>query len=499
MKIQLKKITKQQTKNETLVLGLFEKQSELPKEAELLNTLLQKKISALIKEKIIQGKKNSLTVLHEIDSHFQKIIILGLGDKKNFSYNHLRQSSGTLGRTLQKIKAKKVVIAMDSILKNSKLNTSLLIQTLVEGIMLGTYTFTEFKKQKKEDQTSLPQQIIISIKKDKKYQKAIEKGTILANAVNIARDLSNRPSNMLYPKTFVETAQKLFSDKSLKITILNQKEMTKLGMNALLGVAQGSDHKPYLLVLEYQGKKDKTPPIALVGKGITFDSGGLSIKPSEKMDEMKGDMSGAATVLASLKAITELSLPVNVLGLIPLAENMPSGHAQRPGDIVMAMNGKTIEIINTDAEGRLILADAICYAVQKKAKKIIDFATLTGACVVALGDAASAILGNQQKMIDQFIKLGEITGEKLWQLPLYEEYLEYLKSDHADIMNCTTNRMAGTSCAAKFLEQFIEKTPWVHLDIASTNQDNKTQGYAVKGMSGVGVRTCVEYLAAYEI
>jgi len=250
---------------------------------------------------------------------------------------------------------------------------------------------------------------------------------------------------------------------------------------------------PYMLVIDYQGSSEK--PVALVGKGVTFDSGGISIKPASHMDEMKGDMSGAAAVLAAILGLVELQVKKHVLGIIPLVENMPSGTAQRPGDIVKAMNGKTIEILNTDAEGRLILADALCYAVKEKSQLLIDIATLTGACSIALGDAATAILGNKQSVINQFLENSELTGERLWQLPLYDAYLDYLKSDNADIANCTTNRLAGTCTAAKFLEQFVDETPWIHFDIASTNFYSKASGYTVKGMSGVGVRTLIEYFA----
>jgi leucyl aminopeptidase len=263
-------------------------------------------------------------------------------------------------------------------------------------------------------------------------------------------------------------------------------------MNAFLGVAQGSVEPPFMLILKYLPQKGKKAK-ALVGKGVTFDSGGISIKPSAKMNEMKADMSGAAAVLASMVAISHLKPAQNIVAVMALTENMPSGSAQRPGDVISAMNGKTIEIINTDAEGRLVLADALCYALTLNVSEMVDIATLTGACSVALGDVASAILGNDQALIDRFLSISQQTGEKLWQLPLYDEYNDYMKSEVADLANASENRLGGTCYGAKFLEAFVDKTPWVHLDIASMMHYAKASGYQVKGMSGVGVLNLVAY------
>jgi leucyl aminopeptidase len=298
------------------------------------------------------------------------------------------------------------------------------------------------------------------------------------------------------PTRFAAETQKIAKQVRLKFHALGVPEMKKLGMNLLLSVAAGSDQPPKFVILDHHGSKRKGTDIVLIGKGITFDSGGISIKPSEGMEKMKYDMAGAAAVVGTMKAAAEMRLPLNLVGLIPVTENMPSGKASRPGDIVTGMNGKSVEIINTDAEGRLVLADALTYAEKYQPKAVIDLATLTGACVVALGEHAIGMMGNHQKVMDVLKHSGEVAHERVWQLPLWDDYFEQIKSDHADIKN-TGGRWGGAITAALFLKQFAEKFHWAHLDIAGTAWIEKDRPYCPKGATGTGVRLMVQFLQDY--
>ena len=312
----------------------------------------------------------------------------------------------------------------------------------------------------------------------------------MAEATNWARDIVNEPANKMTPTQMAEAASQLAETCGLSVEVLDKARMTKLGMGGLLGVAQGSQQPPRFIILGYKGKATTDIDLALVGKGITFDSGGISIKPSEGMADMKGDMAGGASVMAALSAMAQLKLKINVTALVPTTENLPSGTALKPGDIIKAMNGQTIEVLNTDAEGRLILADALCYARRLKVKAIVDVATLTGACMVALGKICTGVFSNNQELADKVMAAGQEAGEPAWQLPMFEEYREQLKSDIADIKNIG-NRYGGAITAAKFLADFVDDTPWVHLDIAGTADSDKEKGYLVKGATGVPVRTLV--------
>jgi leucyl aminopeptidase len=313
----------------------------------------------------------------------------------------------------------------------------------------------------------------------------------MATAANLARDMSNEPSNFMGPADIARIAEDIAASNKLDIKVMDKKEMEALGMNAALSVSQGSCQPPKFIVMSYKGRKNQTVDLALVGKGITFDSGGISIKPSEGMGDMKGDMTGAASVIAAMSAIAQLKPAVNITAVVAAIENMPSGSAYKPGDVVKAMNGKTIEVISTDAEGRVTLADALSYVNSKiKAKNIVDVATLTGACVVALGHVASAIFTNKQELADKVLTAAGEAGELTWQMPMFEDYKEQNKSDVADIKN-TGGRPAGSITAALFLQEFAGETPWVHMDIAGMDLAEKEKGYIVKGGTGIPVRTLV--------
>lgn len=364
-----------------------------------------------------------------------------------------------------------------------------LTHAIGEGLHLGLYAFHTFKKTFDHDRHWL-----YAI--DGHQTSALKEGFIVATAQNYARDLANTPSNKLKPADVVSFVRSMFRSTRVKITCLSKDDLVAEKMGALLAVAQGSVAEPYLIELTLNASKE--PPIALVGKGVTFDSGGISIKPSKGMSAMKGDMGGAAAVIGAMWGLAQSATTHHVKAYIPLVENMPSAVAYKPGDVVIAKDGTSIEIINTDAEGRLILADAITYAKQANPAVIVDIATLTGACSVALGDVASGLMGNNQKILDQFLHNQEAVGEKVWQLPIYPEYKAYLQSEVADILNCAENRLAGSSTAAVFLHHFVGDTPWAHIDIASTMENKATKGARIKGMEGVGAKTLIAFVLRYQ-
>jgi leucyl aminopeptidase len=326
------------------------------------------------------------------------------------------------------------------------------------------------------------------------FEAGIGFGQTLAEVIHHVRDLVARPGNVVTATRLAEEAKTAGGAAGLEVTVLDKAQIAELGMGGLLGVNQGSVEPPQFIVMAWQGGKSEEAPVAIIGKGVTFDTGGISIKPGEGMDKMKYDMAGAAATIGILCAVARLKLPLNVIGLIPATDNMPSGSALKPGDVLTTYSGQTVEVLNTDAEGRLILCDAITYAVRdKKAQAIIDMATLTGACVIALGTEGMAVLGNQQVLVDRVLAAGQKTGDRGWQLPLWKEYNELLRSDIADMKNIG-GREAGTITAACFLQRFTEGTPWCHLDIAGTAWTEKDKPYRPKGPTGYPVRAVVEVL-----
>jgi leucyl aminopeptidase len=321
----------------------------------------------------------------------------------------------------------------------------------------------------------------------------VERTATICRGVKLARDLVSQPGNVVTPAYLADTARELAARHNLECRVYEYEELEKLGMNALLAVGRGSAEAPRLIVLEYRGAVERSRPVVLVGKGITFDSGGISIKPGAGMEEMKTDMAGSAAVLGAMQAAAGLELPLNLVGIIPTAENMPDGKAYKPGDVVTSLSGTTIEITNTDAEGRLILCDALHFALQFRPAAMIDLATLTGACVVALGHEASGLMGNDRRLISSLKQAGERCGERVWELPLWDGYGEAMKSDIADLKNAGS-RDGGSITAGWFLKQFVGSTRWGHLDIAGTAWVDKARPCSPKGATGVGVRLLIEYL-----
>jgi len=360
----------------------------------------------------------------------------------------------------------------------------------IEGFLLGLYRFTRHVNSKEKKGI---RQITLLAKKDRQLSDDLRWKTVIAEAVAFARDLVNTPSNNMTPTHLAAHARSLKS-KKLSIAILEKAHAKKLGMGAYLSVARGSSEKPRFIVLHYRGAKGK--PVVLIGKSVTFDSGGISLKPANGMERMKDDMAGGAAVLGTLRAVSEYNVPAHVIGILPATENLPDGSASKPGDVVTAITGKTIEIISTDAEGRMTLADALGYAQRYRPRAIIDIATLTGACAITFGNEISAMMGNDKTLTEAMKRSGELTHERVWEMPLIENYREYLKSDVADLKN-TGGKAGSLMTSAFFLSEFAGKTPWVHLDIAGTAWSDKDKPYIPKGASGFGVRLLAQFIKEF--
>jgi len=472
-----------------IIINHFEGLSQPEGDAAAVDKALSGAISRLIEQGEIKGKLNEVTLLHSLGKlPAQRVAVAGLGKKTELTVNKVR---GAVAETCRYLRQKGVT-SLASTAQGVGINGISLessAQAITEGARLGLYAFRHYITKKEDNFTEVKELLIVGKEKEKPLlESAITRGSILAEAANWARDLVNEPGNYMTPSQMAEAARQLAKSYGLKVEVLEREQMVKLGMGGLLGVSQGSQQPPKLIILTYKGKGSDEVDLALVGKGITFDSGGISIKPSEGMDEMKGDMAGGASVMAALSALAQFKSEINVMAIVPATENLPSGSALKPGDIITAMNGKTIEVLNTDAEGRLILADALSYATKLGAKAIIDAATLTGACRVALGGVCYGAFTNNQELADKVIAAGKETGELAWQLPMYDEYKEQLKSEVADIKNIGS-RYGGAITAAKFLEEFVSDTPWVHLDIGGIT--DKEHGYLVKGATGSPVRMLV--------
>lgn len=450
-------------------------------------------IAKLSREGEIDGKLGKVTMIHcRGKLKADKVVVVGLGKREKFDLEAVRTAAAAAIKKAREVKAKTVATIIHGA-GIGGLEVEEAAKAVVEGSVLGVYKFAGYAREKEEPDFQV--ETLILIECDKKKIKAIEKGArlglIIAEAENHARDLVNEPSNKMTPTAFAKLAQRIAKINNLKFASLDPKAE---GMNSLWAVAKGSNEPPRLVALEYKGNPKSKEKIALIGKGITFDSGGISLKPSKKMDVMKSDMAGAAAVLGTMSLLSDLKPRKNVIGVIPLTENMPSGHATKPGDVVGSLAGYTIEVVNTDAEGRMILADAITYAKKRGATQIIDAATLTGGCITALGDAASGVIGNDQKLIDRLLEASKRCGQKMWQLPLYDEYKESVKSEIADIKNTGESGKASPSTGAAFLSKFVGDTPWVHIDIAGTAFLEKEHSYLPQGATGVPVRTLIEFL-----
>jgi len=421
----------------------------------------------------------------------QRVLLTGLGKRGEFDLERWRGASSKAGQFIRDSGIKQFAFPIK---KFNGLSEEELTESFVTGFLLGVYQFNEFKTLERDKIKEIEEVIILgeTAEEMKLLGDGVRTGKIISESVYMARDLVNGPSNQITPTALAEKAQQIAKGQAMEIQVLEVSQAEAIGMGAFVAVAKGSQEPGKFIILEYnKGKRLDT--IALVGKGITFDSGGISIKPSEKMERMKDDMSGAAAVLAIMQAASKLRLPLHLVGIIPATENLPSGKAYKPGDVLKTLSGQTVEVISTDAEGRLILSDALTYSLRYQPKVIIDLATLTGACVIALGDYVIGLFGNDETLLKRVEEASGKTGEKVWRLPLWDEYFEYLKSDVADFRNVGT-RSAGAIIGGIFLSKFVEKTPWIHLDIAGPAYIEKERPYTPKGGTGVGVRLVVQML-----
>ena len=413
-----------------------------------------------------------------------QLFIAGCGEGSDCKPNNFRKAAGEAARALHKAKAKQAVCAAPILLNHQR---GFYAQALAEGLFLGGYTFNSFKSEAKE----APLCAVKLLSSAEDSAKLVEVAEIEAEAVCFTRDLVNNPGNVVTPQVMVEAALAMGKELPLEVTVLDEVLLKDRGMEAILAVGRGSENPPRMIALQYNGAGD-APYTAFVGKGVTFDSGGISIKPDDNMGEMKDDMTGAADVLGAMRAIARLGLPCNVIGVLACAENMPDGRAQRPGDIVRAANGKTIEVVSTDAEGRMVLADGVWYACRLGAKKVIDIATLTGAVIIALGNETSGIVANNDELVEQLKLAGKYAGENYWQLPALPECKEAIKSDVADLLN-SAGRAGGVITGGLFIGEFVDKgLPWAHIDIGGTSTATKTEGVKVKGGTGFGTLTLIK-------
>jgi leucyl aminopeptidase len=449
-------------------------------------------VSEVISTGEMRGKLGDLVYIHRPGRiAARRLLLLGAGNRQNLAQDAVSKCAGTAARFLRGKGARNFAFVL-----RSPFEPGSGAQRAVEGVTLGLFEPDTYKTRDKEERRIDGLIIVAERGPEADLAAGIKRGAIIAEAMNLARGLANEPSSTLTPSELAERARANAAPLGLEVDILDEERMAGLGMGALLGVARGSEEPPKLIVLTYTPQTTQPGSgelVAVVGKGITFDSGGISIKPTAGMDQMKYDMSGAAHTLAIMCAVAQLKPNVRIVGLMPTCENMPSGHAYKPGDVLRSMNGKTIEIISTDAEGRLILADAITYARKLGATRIIDIATLTGAVLVALAGVNTGLFGNNQQFISEIRQSGGEVGEKLWPLPMDSEYRELLKSDIADFKN-SGGRYGGASIAALFLSEFAENTPWIHLDIAATAWESDRKPHVAKGPTGACIRTIVNYL-----
>ncbi len=486
-------------KTDVLVVGIFSDAKKLDPLNAQLNKKLDGAIERLIKLGDFKGKdKTSAIVYGNEKIGAKRILLLGLDEKEKATLDTIRKAAANAAKKSVEIKAKTVSLALHNAF-GRRFDLSAVGQACGEGIYFGSFIYDEFVTESVDGRLdSLRVELVEpDLVKIKKLKKGLAVGATIGRAQSYVRTLANRPGNVIYPAKLAAAAKEVArSSKRLSCTVFNKKQLTEKGMGGVLAVGSGSQHEPRFIILKYSPASraaSKLPAIGLVGKAITFDSGGLSIKPAANMDEMKLDKTGGIAVLGTMKALAELELPVRVFGIIPSAENLPSGSSYRPGDIINTFSGKTVEVQNTDAEGRMILCDALAYAVKQKCDIIIDIATLTGACMVALGKYMAGLMGNDDELIKRLQKASDDSGEKVWPMPSGDEYAEEMKSKIADLKNIGS-RWGGACTAAAFLRQFIGEAKWAHLDIAGVDLIQNASEFSAVGSSGFGVRLLTTYL-----
>jgi leucyl aminopeptidase len=495
VKVEKAKIDQKQTS--LLVIGVFEGEHDFSQSKEL-DPAVFASIRESLENKEFRGTFGSSVLVFTLGKGpMKKIMLLGLGKRDKFVDETARICAGKAAQ-----KAKELGVKEFSILQFSNLDEGL-IEAMTEGAALALYSFDKYKASDgAKDPPSKVEEVTILINSDSpKFQTIAERAGVVVEAVNFCRDIGNLPPNDCSPAQLAGIASSLAQDHGLKSRIIERYELENMGMGGIVAVGKGSNNPPKLIILEYWGAPSDQKPYLLVGKAVTFDTGGISIKPGEKMDEMKFDKCGGCTVIAVMRAAASLKLAVNIVAMVPSVENMPSSTSYRPGDIIKMYNGKTVEVLNTDAEGRMILADALAYGIATYSPKaVIDLATLTGAAIIALGSNVAALVGTNKQLTDRLRKLSDKTGEKMWELPLFEEFHDQIKSAYADIRNIG-GRPGGAITAAAFLSNFVNGVPWTHIDIAGTawTQDGTFErSYNPKGATGFGVRTLVRLLTEDE-
>ncbi|KPJ96563.1 MAG: hypothetical protein AMJ53_00290 [Gammaproteobacteria bacterium SG8_11] len=481
-------------KTPLLVVPVFEDQELLPETLKFLEPDIVPSISQIKESSHFSAKEEDHRAVFTSNANLPMLVLLGAGKIDKWDMERARKFFGQSAKISSKYQVEECSVYWDSNLPLPKAN-EVFFTEVAASVMMASHEFKEFKTNDETNSSpSLKELRIVYLNAPANMNAFLEEGLKVGDSVNFARKLADLPGNILTPTKFVEEIQRLQKKYNWEVEILHKVQLEKLGLHALLAVSAGAFNKPYLAIIKYNHNQNHEE-IALIGKGVTFDSGGISLKPSKHMEEMKYDMCGAAAVLASMKAVSEAQLPVNLIGAIPLVENLPSGTAIRPGDIVKSYGGKTIEIINTDAEGRLILADAISYVVKNYEPDIlVDLATLTGAIVVALGHTDAGLVSNDKFLIDELQQSGNISGERVWPLPIWEEHTDLMKSNIADLRNTSKESGAGAITAAAFLKQFIGNTRWAHIDIAGTAWGMAERSYRPKGATGFGVKLLYHWL-----
>ena len=484
-------------KSDAVVLFVPQDAEALRKELAPVRKLFGKRLDSAIALERFEGTPAQLFTLHtEKKISSARLCLAGLGKRSSLNLEGYRRAAAAAAKYARTLKMRHLTFCLPA---SDVFSTEQIVGAIAEGATLALYKYDAYMTEPAA-KNFRPSEIVIldpAGTQEKACKSALRRARIVCEAVFLARDLENAPGNAMYPETLAEAARASAAKHGYRAVIWDQKRIEQTGFGGLAAVSAGSVRPPRFIILEHNGGRKGLETIVLVGKGVTFDSGGISIKPSASMAEMKMDMSGAAAVIATMEAASRLAIPLHLVGLIPSTENMPSGSAMRPGDIITHYGGKTSEVDNTDAEGRLILADALAYAKQYAPAAVIDLATLTGACVVALGAHATGMMGNDDAVMGQLTAAGLETYERVWELPLFEEYEKQIKSDVADVKN-VGGRWGGAITAALFLKKFVDNYKWVHLDIAGTAILEESLPYAPKGGSGVGVRLLLRFLEQWK-
>jgi leucyl aminopeptidase len=473
--------------------------SQKEKLAEITHKDLNKSLGEALAEKNITGKHGEIVIYREMNFQgYRHVAVVGMGSPSELDHEKVRQVAAAAHDAVKSLKTNEAVLHFDGITSSLK-DSTVYMKAVAEGLHLAAYSYDDLKSKKPETKKELTINVVSNNAADKNVKRAFEEGVILASCVNFSRNLGDTPGNIMTPEILANSAVDAAKGTGVKVTVWDKARIKKEKMGGLLGVSNGSDQEPRFIIMEYKGGKASDKPIIYVGKGLTFDCGGISIKPSAGMEEMKFDMCGGANVIGTVLAIAKLKLKVNVIGLVPSTENLAGPSATKPGDVHTARNGKTFEVNNTDAEGRLILADALSYASELKPAVILDAATLTGAMVVALGNTHTGYFTRNNDVVKKVEKAAEVSGEWVWRMPLTDYHLQDMKGTYADLSNISSGKGAGSATAAAFLEQFVgEGIPWAHFDIAGTGWavGNRLNYCSKKGASGAMIRTFVEFARA---